>query len=334
MAGIKALRKIQLGRESTAGTAVAATTRWRGMGTLEDLHPTVFPNEDVGLLSGTDRTYVPKYEAGLAMDSVPATFEQLPHIPEAGIETATPAQDGSGSGYIYTYNLPTTQGGTIKTYTIEGGDNEQAEEMEYSFVEGFQISGAAGEAWMMSADWKGRQITKTTFTAAGSATIPTVEEILMGGTKLYIDNADGTAGTTQVSSTFLDFTLDVTTGQQAVWTADGQKYFSFIKNVQPEYLLSMTFEHNSSSVAEKDNWIAETARLIQIKGEGSTFTTAGTAYSKKTAIITLAGKWENFEKIGENDGNDVIAATFRGRYNSDADMLGQIVIVNDLSALP
>jgi len=30
MAGIKALRKVQLGRESVAGTAVAATTVWRG----------------------------------------------------------------------------------------------------------------------------------------------------------------------------------------------------------------------------------------------------------------------------------------------------------------
>ena len=29
-AGIKALRKVQLGRESTAGDAVAATTIWRG----------------------------------------------------------------------------------------------------------------------------------------------------------------------------------------------------------------------------------------------------------------------------------------------------------------
>lgn len=136
MPGAKALRKIQLGRETTAGTAVAATTVWRGLGTIEDQRETVFPEEDVGYLGGLDRNYIPVLEAGLTMDPVPATFEQLPHILEAGVKTATPSQDGTaGSGYSYTYTLPTTSKNTLKTYTIEGGDDQQAEEMEYSFVE-------------------------------------------------------------------------------------------------------------------------------------------------------------------------------------------------------
>ena len=40
MSGKKALRKIQLGQEATPGTIVAATTIWRGMGTIEDLRET------------------------------------------------------------------------------------------------------------------------------------------------------------------------------------------------------------------------------------------------------------------------------------------------------
>jgi len=35
-AGIKALRKIQLGRESTAGTKVDADIVWRGTGVIQD----------------------------------------------------------------------------------------------------------------------------------------------------------------------------------------------------------------------------------------------------------------------------------------------------------
>ena len=34
--GIKALRKLLLGAETTAGTAVAADLRWRGTGVIED----------------------------------------------------------------------------------------------------------------------------------------------------------------------------------------------------------------------------------------------------------------------------------------------------------
>ena len=331
--GIKALRKIQLGRETTAGTAVAATTRWRGMGAIQDDRVVEFPEEDVGILSGTDRSYVSKLAASISFDSVPATFEQLPHIFEAGIMTDTAAADGGGSGYIYQYDVPTTAANTIKTYTIEGGDNIQAEEMEYSFVKDFSISGNAGEAWMASANWTGRQVSKASFTAAGSASIPDVEEILTSKTKLYIDNATGTAGTTQVSNTVLSFDLSGNTGWQEVFTADGNLYFSFAKHTMPEFTLNVTFEHNSTAVAQKDAWIAETAKVLQLKGEGSAFTTAGT-YTYKTAILELPGKWESFESLGEQDGNDIVSGTFRVRYNSDVGHAGRFIVVNDLSALP
>ena len=129
MPGVKALRKIQLGDESSAGTPVAASTIWRGMGTISDQREVVHVEEDVGYLSGTDRTYVPKLFAELELEETEATFEQLPHILEMSLKDETPAQDGTGSGYIYQYEFPTTTQPTIQTYTIEGGDDQQAEEM-------------------------------------------------------------------------------------------------------------------------------------------------------------------------------------------------------------
>ena len=334
MAGIKALRKIQLGRETTKGTAVAATARWRGIGTIKDERVTMFPEEDIGILSGSDRTYVPQYGASLSMESVPATFEQIEHVLEAGVKTVAGVADGAGSGYIYDRLMPTTTGNTTKTYTIEGGDNEQAEETEYAFVKSFALSGVAKEAWMISSEWTGRQVTKCTFTAAGSAAVPTVEEMLFGKTKLYIDAISGTIGTTQISSTLLSATVNVQTGIREVYSADGNLYFTFTKQVAPEVLLNVTFEHNSTSIAQKDIWIAETAKLLQLKCEGSAFTTAGTTYTYKSFLINLPGKWESFDKIGEQDGNDIIAGVFRGRYNSTADLAPQFITVNDLASVP
>src|SRR4030042_1438141 len=102
MAGIKALRKIQLGGETTSGTAVAATALWRGMGTLEDQREIVFPAEDVGFLSGLDRSYVPKLAGAISFEDVEATFEQLPYIFEAGVKTVAAGRDGTqGAGYVY-----------------------------------------------------------------------------------------------------------------------------------------------------------------------------------------------------------------------------------------
>jgi hypothetical protein len=262
MAGVKSLRKVQLGRETTAGTAVAATTYWRGTGTMQDNRETVFAEEDVGYLSGIDRTFVPKYEAEIELEGV-ATYEQLPHILDAAIGEATPAADGTGSGYVYTYTFPTTAGGTLQTYTIEGGDNEGAEEMEYAYVEKFTLSGAPGEAVQSTATWKGRQVTVASFTT--TATIPTVESILFQKSLLYIDTAGGAFGGTLKSNTLIGFNLDYTTGWQAVFAGDGQLYFSFIKNAGPEALLEVTFEHDATSIAEQSAWRAETPRRLQVK---------------------------------------------------------------------
>jgi hypothetical protein len=329
MAGIKALRKLQIGKESTAGTPVAATTVWRGEGTGADNREVVFPAEDVGILGGLDRAFTPKLEASVDMAETPATFEQLPYILEAGIAAETPTQDGAGTGYVYEYAFPTTAQNVPKTYTIEHGDDQQAEEIEYCHVTELTIAGAAGESLNMSATWKGRQSATTSYT--GAVAIPTVEEILFGTGKLYIDPTSTYPATTQKSNTLLNAELAVTTGMQAVYTADNL-YFSFIKNVMPEITLNITFEHDSTAVAEIAAWRAGTARSVRLEFTGSDLTT-GATYDEKKLIIDLVGKWESFEALGEQDGNDIVTGTLRCRYNATAGALGNILVVNELSAL-
>lgn len=331
MAGVKALRKIQGGKETTKGTAVAATFLWRGNGTLEDQRELTHVDEDIGYLSGVDRTYTGKYLAVLEMEEIEATFEQLPYILEGGVIAETPAQDGAGSGYIYEYPFPTTAANTIRTYTLEGGDDQQAREAEYAFVSDFTISGASGGSVMMGAKWSARQVANTTFTAA--IAVPSVEEILFQKSKLYLDAASGTVGTTQITEAFLGFSLNVNTGIIPVFTGDGNLYFTFDKQAGPEITCEVTFEHDGTATAEITNFENETARLMRIEIEGSAFTTAGTDYTYKTLRLDLAGKWDSFSKIGEQDGNDIVTGTLRARYNSTAALFAEITVANDLSTL-
>ena len=328
----KALLKIELGRESSAGTAVASSTLWRGLGVLNDQREVIFPDEQVGIIGGVNRSYIPKFLSSISMSDTEATFEQLPHVLEASIETATPSQDGAGSDYIYTYVFPTTAVNTIKTYTIEGGDGQQAEEMEYAFVKSFNLSGNVGEAWMVNAEWVGRQSTNATFTGSS---IPAVEEILFNKTKLYIDASGGTIGSTQKTSTLLKANLSVTSGWHERFTGDGALYFTtHAMGDDEEIMLDITFEHDATAVAEKTAWRGETGRLIRLIADGSTVDTAGTTYSKKTLIIDLAGLWESFGTIEDDDGNDVYTGRFRALYSSTDSLKAQIVLVNELSSLP
>ncbi len=337
MNGAKWAHKIQLGRESTPGQSVAATTVWRGVGgNLKEHREMVDVPEQIGIAIPSNRSYFGRSHGALSMAATPATFEQLMHILEAGIKSVgTGAADGAGSGKIYAYPMGHSTINTIKTYTLETGDNQQAEEMEYSFVESFTLSGERGQAVMVSADWVGRQVSNATFTSALS--IPTVEEVIANKAYFYIDEPGGTIGTTQVTGTLLSWELSVTTGWRAKWVMDKNQYeFDFIY-FDPDTFsaeFSATFEHNATTVAEKDKWRSNTGRLIRLTMFGSEFATAGTSYSNKALRLDMATRWTDFAALDSDEGNSVINVTGKVGYDSVAAKSLEITVVNELASVP
>jgi hypothetical protein len=331
--GIKALRKIQLGRmaDSDSDTAVPATTIWRGTGTIEDARNTYFIQEDVGIITGTDRSNTSSYLGKLTLDPIEASPEQLPHLFEMGIKTVSPTSDSGGDGFIYQYDIPTTSTSPFKPYTVEGGDNAGAEVMPYCFAESFKLSANEKEAWKMGASLLGKNVTPQSFT--GGVLLPTVTNFNFGTSYLYIDNDSDVFGTTLVSQTLLQAQLDYKTGLVFKYTADGSLSPSFVQCTMPEATLKLTFEHNTSAIAEKAFWRSETARLLRLKTLGNAFTTGGD-YSNRTFISDLAGKYLKFEKLGERNGNDVVECTFQMKYNAAQAVAGKFIVVNSLSSLP
>lgn len=335
MPGIRALRKIQLGAEVTPGASTdIATTVWRGDGMLVNNTEITFPEESIGILGGTDRSYISKYDGSIEL-SGDLTFEQFGYIANAGIKKSTPTTD-SGSGLLWSWAFPLTSTDAVAstdltTLVIEGGDNAGAEVMHYGFVPEFSIEGAAGEALMLTATVQGQQIVPSPFTAG--LAIPTVETVLASKGRLYIDDDTGTIGSTQISQSLLSMSLSVNTGWIAVPTIDGALTWTFVKQSSPEITLEVTFEHDANGIAEKAKWLAQTSRLIRLQFAGNALTSAGT-YTTKLFTIDLAGKWETFSGLDEQDGNDIVTGTFRARYNATSGLFAQIAIVNELAAMP
>lgn len=337
MAGAKWAHKIQLGRETTPGTPVAATTIWRGVGgNLKDTREIADVEEQIGIAIPSNRAYLSRLGGALAMAATPATFQQLPHILEAGIKSVgTGAADGAGSGKIYAYAMGHTAANTIKTYTIQTGDNEQAERMEHSFVEKFTLSGERGQAVMMSADWIGRQVSPSSFT--GALTVPAVEEIIAGKGELYIDAIGGTMGATAKTGTLLSWDLTVTTGWRGKWVIDkGILYFDFIyfdlDSFSAEF--SAVFEHNSTATTEKQAWRDNLPRQIRIKILGSPNTTPGTLWDDKALQIDMAIRYTEFDALDADEGNSIISVKGKIGYDSTAAKSLSITVVNELASIP
>lgn len=337
MAGLSGNRKIQLGAEATMGTAVPATTIWRGgPAGIEDASEWIAIPDKPGILIPTDRAAKAALLAKLAMPAEAATFQQLPYFLEGGIKKVTPTQDGAGSDYIYDYAVGLTSVNTFRSYTLEAGDNQEVKEMEYALVESFNLAGGQRELVKMAGTWFGRQVTVSAFT--GALSVPSVEEIAATSGALAIDAVGGSFGGTPVTAgNLLRFNLNVTTGLIPRFTMDSGELY-FVEHVFNDEAfgatLELTFRHDSPVNTEEGNWRSGTSRLIQLKFEGSQFGTPGTTYTYHTLLINMCGRWEKFNPIEAEDGDTIVTGTFKCGYNETAAKGLQIIVVNELSALP
>ena len=342
-AGRYGLSKAQAGYESTPGTAVPATMIWRGTAShIDDQRTVTEVMEAVGLFGGTDRTYIPKLLAQLAINETEATFEQLPYlfVMMFGMNK-TGVADGSGSsGYVYTGNIPEGSAPTMtgRFMTWETGDDIQAHEMEYTHCLEINLKGTGGEAVKVTATLQGRQSTRTTFTA--DLTLDAVEEILASKGALYIDAIGGSYGSTQISQQLLAFDITFKVIWTLKYTLDGALYFTFPQYTGHEITGSMTFEHDSTSIVgsgdQIEKWRAQTAQKMRLQFTGGAYGTAGTDTTfsgLKGLRIDLPFKWTRFAPVGEQDGNSIIVADFKSRYNATAADAGSIVIANEVDAL-
>lgn len=333
MSGITVLRKIQIGKESALGTKVDATSIWRGEGVLEDLSKPKLGKEQVGNYGSAGRIYVPNAGGRIKMTQE-ASFEQLLHVFAAGVDgSITGVKDGAGSGYVWTYALPTTAAKTPATYTIEAGNNEQEREMGGAFVEEFTLKGGVDDPVMLEAVWRGQQVANGTYTSALAPVA--VSTLLFNKTSIYLDLVSGTLGNTVKASTLVDLELKVRTGFQALDAANGQLYYAAIKQVEPVITFGATFEHDAVSELMYTQWLAGTGALVRLKFIGPALTSPATE-STKRLTIDGAVKWLDVKPLSTKNGDDQlkVEGQFYFEPTPTPDLFCNIVLVNELAAIP
>lgn len=329
MPGRKSLRKTQFGRETTPGTREPATFIWRGpSNTLDDMREMVEPEEQVGRFSGTDRMYTPKEMANFALAQTEATYEQLqyPLVMAYGAPFAGSAQGDSGSAVVFSSPLPNTSAPASVPYTLETGDDFQAEFSTYVVATRVQFSGAGGEATRISADLIGRTVAPMpggTFTS-GLSLIP-VEEVLTSKMRVWLDDIAGTFGNTIVSNQVLRYEINIVSTWEPKFTLDGSLTYSYPLLVDVAVDGRITFEHDTQGTLEKTNWREINARKLRLEVTGGTIA-EGTTFASKTLRFDLPIKWRKFNALEDQNGNDIINATFMSKYNEANDVIGTITL--------
>ncbi len=293
---------------------------------IEDGRERTIVEEQIGAFVQAERSYDSKIAAKWSQPSAPLTYEQVCHILEAGCKTATPSGTGPYTR-VYSYPYSGTTVNTIKTYTVETGSatvSSDMYEMEYSFVEDFEFSGAFGGAWTMQSNWLGRQMTQTSFT--GALTAPTVNDALFNHCLLYIDASGGTIGTTQKTGVLTAASVKVKTGLMQVPVGDGALYAVSHKWTKPDITFSITMELEDGSIVATERGIyrANGTRLLRLKTSPS---------ASLQFQIDMAAKYDSISDYENSDGNTTVTFEGHGVASSTDSLALTFTVINGVAAL-
>ena len=319
----------QIGKETTKGTAVAATAVMRGPFAM------AIPNGDPEVLDeavgsriiGERNAPAPLTDVSLAMPEMALSYEQFPYLLEASVKPVTP----SGSNpYTYEYE-PSDTSPDARTYTLRLGNKLVATDQQivpFSWVEEWKATYKSDQAtWRMSATWRGQRMYAGAFT--NSVALPSVVEALTGNTRLYIDNSGGTIGTTEAPGVLLEFSLTYRSGIRWVPIGGSNRYPAALKFGKPSVDFTIRYELEEDTgvsrvATERSAADAGTLRLIRVKCPGT---------GSRDLIFDMAAKYRKPGGYDEQDENVNVAFDGYATYSSADALFFKTTVINLLSSL-
>lgn len=335
--GERYFSQLQYGRETTRGTAVAATKRFIGgqVGAVSTDRSPARVEENIGVRSAGYRKTVDQYlvKESLAMGN--GYFQGLPVLFGCGLKgSVTPVEqtvDQADYLWDFTPSMASGVSNAPDSLTLEKGDDQQAFEAEYVMFERIRISGKVAQGAeaapvSVEADYFGRQWTATTFT--GSIALPSVTSLNAKLAQIYLDSAWANLGTTELAGILRNFDVDILTGLHPKFSGSGNKYFTGYAEGVIGAQVTLTLEGGSAADALWDIFHADSqsTQFLQLKLSGPQLG-SGLAHALK---INLAGSWDEVIPLASEDrGNNLHTAVFTSLYDpTSAHEVGVQVITN------
>lgn len=326
--GLTGLRRIQIGKEITPGTAVAASVKLLGfqLGHMLGDRKKQHPSDDRGELAESFRSFTSQYD-WKDMLKGNASFEMMPYLCRMAIKGAVTGVVTDTSAYTYTYAPSLTAANNPDTCTVEFGDDAQAYRVPFAFGSDLMLSGQLDQAVQAEMTVEANHISQNAFTGALSDT--SIEDVIVANTKLYIDATGGTIGTTQVTGKLLDWQWKLPKHFMPGHRQDGTLDFVRITEAKMQPTLQLTIE-SAEAQALASAFTGDTRQLVRLISTG---TLVGAVTQKKTLQIDGAYNIDHIDKFEDKDGVNVVKVNLIAEYDSTWGKLFQIVVVNGNSTI-
>ena len=305
-----AFRRIQIGKETTKGTAVAADKVLVGRLQATPTRTLHMPeDEERNSLALLHRRTVTSEESRLVFNGS-LNFEQVIHFLAMGIKggvmSDTPTGATDARDWTFVPNLSSAN--NQDSYTVEYGDNQQEYYFSHVMAEQLEFTYAMGEVVSFSANLFGNYPTLGNFTSGLSA--PICEDAVANKTSFYVDNSWAGLGTTKKAGTLANASIRIPTGLAPVRLADGSLDFSRVVEGKRAAEVELTFLHNAEGERQFQNWADGDLAFVRLETEGSEIE----AGFKKTFRIDLALRYTDspqlFDEVSGLNALRLVGRTF------------------------
>ena len=328
------LNRVQAAIEAARGTAIAATrkTYAAGSGTFE--RPLAFVNMPNGTY---DARTIPVKGRGAGSFSITdvATFEDLPFWLEGMLKgSVTPTAD-TGTPPAETWDfVPSAATDDLASYTLEWGDPGNAYQIPQFLIDSWTIRGdpdnANEPAWMVEA--QGPTLAWVPHAFTGSLTDRTTEIIKAAGTKIYLDDAGGTIGTTPLNGQLISWSVTGNINRHLKAFAEDEFGPAPGRSGRGDRTVDMQLVLEFFDDVEYAHYrdTALVQRLIRLERSGTQI--HDTPTTPKLLQIDGAGYWGSYS-LGDRDGNKTITLTLMTALDAVLGYAFKASVVNALATL-
>lgn len=339
----RAFRKIQLGVESTHGTAVAATEILVGRMESQPTHDAIWhiPENDRGVLAANYETPIEvgnEVELSFQADAYDrGVLLALLNSVRSNVTSTQPDNVNEPNHYLWTIEPSLTEANTpdktngISTYTLEFGDDEQAYESEFVFTKKISISGSPDAICEMEWEMGARQVTDTTFT--GSLTAPSIKSFAFNNAKFYIDTSYAGLGGTQKTGLLRGFTWTYETMFTGFITADGVLYFNSLTQDKIKATLEMQYRRGTDSETERAKFKNQTLFYPRIELLSNGEMDSGQS-NPEYVRLDGAYRYTEWDTPDDEDGALVTTVTAESYYDETSAKMFSCLVGTTMSALP
>jgi len=347
-AGILPLTLLQIGKESTAGTAVAATRRvltksatYRHQQVQE-----MFEGQLSGVLSRAVTAPVITREHTQIEVATDLDFEQILFPLLSGVKGGvTPSSPGSGEARLWTF-APSQTAPSVDSYTVEyvadDGSTKQELEADYAITSSFEITGGVEALPQISYSMDARKTSQSTYTSGIS--LPSMANEFSANLRWMVrmDDTWANIGNTNIGNQIYGFTV----GQSAVvmpqYYLDARSDLDFSK-VEPQtrttdLAIECTLDTGASNFYETE--LAKKAsgnlRFCELMLQGASFSSPDNALER---YIKIRGCFvhadDSLEELGgDRDGNSVVALHLLSQYDPTGGIDINYLVSSNVASFP